>query len=112
MFNYRLSRARRFIECTFGIFSNKWRIFHRPLNVSEEFAEDIIKACVILHNFVRIWDGNTLDFEDTLSYEGLIDEHGSPDNTSGKAATSIREQFADYFMGAGEVPWQYESIKK
>jgi len=112
VFNYRLSRARRFIECTFGIFSNKWRIFHRPLNVSEEFAEDIIKACVILHNFVRIRDGNTLDFEDTLSYEGLIDEHGSPDNTSGKTATSIREQFADYFMGAGEVPWQYESIKK
>ncbi|KAL4119830.1 hypothetical protein QTP88_012595 [Uroleucon formosanum] len=82
--------------------------YRLPLNVSEEFAEDIIKACVILHNFVRIRDGNTLDFEDTLSYEGLIDEHGSPDNTSGKAATSIREQFADYFMGAGEVPWQYE----
>lgn len=44
VFNYRFSRARRFIECTFEIFSNKWRIFHRPLNVSEEFAEDIIKA--------------------------------------------------------------------
>lgn len=107
-----MSRARRFIECTFGIVSNKWRIFHRPLNVSEEFAEDIIKACVILHNFVRIRDRNTLDFEDTLSYDGLIDEHGSPHNTSGKAATSIREQFVDYFLGAGEVPWQYESIKK
>lgn len=112
VFNYRLSRARRFIECTFGILSNKWRIFHRPLNVSEEFAYDIIKACVILHNFVRIRDGNTLEFEDTLFYEGLLDEDRSPDNTSGKAATNIRDDFADYFMGAGEVPWQYESIKK
>jgi len=112
VFNYRLSRARRFIECTFGILSNKWRIFHRPLNVSEEFAYDIIKACVILHNFVRIRDGNTLEFEDTLFYEGLLDEDRSPDNTSGKAATNTRDDFADYFMGAGEVPWQYESIKK
>lgn len=54
VFNYRLSRARHFIECTFGILSKKWRIFHRPLNVSEEFADDIIKSCIILHNFIRI----------------------------------------------------------
>lgn len=71
--------------------------------MSEEFADDIIKACVILHNFVRIRDGNTLEFEDTLSYEGLLDEDRSPDNTSGKASTNIRDDFADYFMSAGEV---------
>lgn len=53
-----------------------------------------------------------MDFEDTLSYERLLDEEESPDNTSGIAATSIEDDFADYFMGAGEVPWQYESIKK
>nr|CAH7767049.1 unnamed protein product [Callosobruchus chinensis] len=26
-----LCRARRYVECSFGILSNKWRIFHRPL---------------------------------------------------------------------------------
>jgi len=57
VFNYRLSRARRFIECLFGILTNKWRIFHRPLNVNIELAIDIIKACVVLHNFVRLRDG-------------------------------------------------------
>jgi hypothetical protein len=42
------------LKCTFGILSNKWRIFHRPLNVSVEFAEDIVKACTVLHNFLRV----------------------------------------------------------
>ena len=46
-FNTRLSRARRFIECTFGILSNKWRIFHRPMNVNVQLAVGITKACCI-----------------------------------------------------------------
>lgn len=65
VFKYRLSRARRYIECTFGILSNKWRIFHQPLNLKLHLAQNIIKACCILHNFVRIRDGYRYD--DTLS---------------------------------------------
>jgi len=41
-FNYRLTLARRYIECTFGIISNKWRILHRPLDVDINFAEYIL----------------------------------------------------------------------
>nr|CAI5836615.1 unnamed protein product [Callosobruchus analis] len=68
VFNYRLSRARRYIECTFGIMSNKWRILHRPMDVDINFAVDIIKCLCILHNFVRKRDGYR--FEDTLSVVG------------------------------------------
>ena len=59
----------------FGILSNKWRIFQRPLNVSPDFAVDIVKACVVLHNFVREKDG--YKFEDALTVTGLEDvRHG------------------------------------
>lgn len=44
VYNYRHSRVRRYIECAFAIMSNKWRIFHRPMNVRVCLAEDIIKA--------------------------------------------------------------------
>ncbi|KAF0752545.1 protein ALP1-like [Aphis craccivora] len=65
--NYRLSEARLYIECAFRILANKWRIFHRPINVNIDFTEDIIKACCILHNFVRERDG--YNFEHTLTDE-------------------------------------------
>lgn len=110
VFNYRLSRARRYIECAFGIMSNKWRIFHRPLNVSEHFAENLIKTCVILHNFVCVRDSNSLRFEDMLSYERFQDERTNI--YSEKTLTSIRDKFADYFIGEGSVPWQLDSINK
>jgi hypothetical protein len=38
IYNYRLTRARRMVECAFGILVNKWRIFRRPLDVTPQFA--------------------------------------------------------------------------
>lgn len=65
-FNYRLSRARRYVECAFGILANKWRILHTAMNVEPDFGDTIVKACCILHNYVRRRDG--FNFEDTLSH--------------------------------------------
>ena len=71
MSKYRLCRARRYVECAFGILSNKWRIFQRPLNVSPEFAVVIVKVCVVLHNFVRERAG--YKSEEALTVTGLED---------------------------------------
>jgi len=114
VFNYRLTRARRYVECAFGILANKWRVLHRPLNVSKEFAKDIVKACVILHNVVRERDGFRSEGEQIIQRgcHGLNDLERVPiHGRGGTNANYIRDSFADYFMSpAGELPWQLNKI--
>jgi hypothetical protein len=99
------------VEYAFGIWSNKWRIFQRPLNVSPDFEVVIVKAGVVRHNFVRERDG--YKSEDALTVTGL---EGVPDGQSvrvGLTANSIRNKDADYFLtDAGAVSWQMSKYEK
>lgn len=109
VYNYRLTRARRFVECTFGILSNKWRIFHRPLNVSVKLATKIIQACCVLHNFVMERDG--FAFEQTLSVTGFQDTENCQNQRGNLQAKDVRQNFAEYFMSEqGMVAWQMSKI--
>jgi hypothetical protein len=51
--NYRLSKARRIVECTFRILANQWRIHHRSVYLKPDLCDSISKACCVLHNYVR-----------------------------------------------------------
>ena len=91
------------MECAFGILSNKWRIFRRPLRVSPDFTVVIANACVVLHSFVRERDG--YKFEDAVTVTGL---EYAPDGQSVRwklTANNIRNKVADYFLlNAGAFP--------
>lgn len=106
IFNYRPYRARIYVECSFGILTNKWRIFHRPINVQPEYAVIIINACIILHNFVLGRDG--YGDVDTTYISGLAD---LPQETNIRAANNVRSVFSKYFVpDIGSIPWQMSKI--
>ena len=97
------------MECALGILSNKWRIFQRPLNVSPDFAVIIVKACVVLHNFVLERGG--YKFEDALTGTGIEDVPDGQSVRGGLTANSVRNRVADCFLtDAGAASWQMSKI--
>ncbi|XP_066463267.1 uncharacterized protein [Eleutherodactylus coqui] len=105
VFNYRLSRARRYIECTFGILIKKWKICGSSIQLDVATVDAVVKACCILHNYVLDHDGPDADAEaSTASLGTAINWQAAQPDDSG---LDVRDIFADYFMTPeGSVPWQ------
>lgn len=81
IFNYRLSRARRTIENSFGILASRWRILRNNIIAEVDNVERITAATICLHNFLRISEKNAeqlvyclSNFSDTVRDNGHITE--------------------------------------
>ena len=133
VFNYRLSRARRIIENTFGVAASRFRIFRRPIIANVEKVTLITKAVVALHNFLMASNSSNgysycpTNFIDQDSPSGLAvggwrnDENdimglqpigriGS--NNYSRDAASVRQGFKEYFNSDGAVEWQWELVNR
>lgn len=123
IFNYRLSRARRTIENSFGILVSQWRILKRPIDATVDNTIHMIKAIICLHNLLRKRDDtneyippNMVDQYDpngSASWRQEVGDSALQDvivydnHNSSRSAITIREEFCDFFTGEGAVPWQY-----
>jgi len=57
IYNYRLSRARRIVECAFGIVVKLFYVPENKMLVFPEKATIIVKACCLLHNIIMDREG-------------------------------------------------------
>jgi hypothetical protein len=135
VFNYRLSRARRIVENTFGILANRFRVFLTRIPLAPKKVEKIVLASCALHNFLRVRatshpNGSSL-FDDLLDREDeatgtvvpgvwreitgngcwqSISHEGA--KKSATYATEVREEFCSYFNNEGSVPWQATMLRE
>lgn len=113
IFNYRLSRARRQVECAFGVSSSVWRILLKPIETQPESACNIAKAVCVLHNFLINNNRQTGISQDDQEHD-FSNTTGCPLRSSNSRPTggamAIRETFMNYFVSpAGAVPWQNDA---
>ncbi|XP_033611208.1 protein ALP1-like [Cryptotermes secundus] len=98
-FNYRLSRARRCIECAFGILYAKWRILGKDIETSVPNAIAIIKCTCVLHNVIRDKDGENDPVYREVRFNGLqsapLHKHRR-NNRYTTLAEKVHDTFANY----------------
>lgn len=99
LFNQRLSRARKTIECAFGILRSKWHIFRSPIETNKCHGRLLIKTCCLMHNIIRDKDGvNDIAYNNVNMDQEIIQIRSQTNTRTSYQAQSIREKFKEYFV--------------
>ena len=132
VFNYRLSRARRVIENSFGILVTLWRVFHKPIRADKENITSFVLAGVALHNYLQQTENASycprrfVDFEanrefwpgewqrifhgDARFFIPYRRYRGSPYEDN---AIKMRNDLIDYVKSdIGSLPWQLNYVQR
>lgn len=116
IFNYRLSRGRKTIECSFGMAAEKFPVLNGPIRCRDpEKVNDIIKAACVLHNYVRKQEGLEYiprHFEDCETTSNNFHAIQPPVENitinTNSPATALRNYLANYFVTPqASLPWQW-----
>lgn len=118
IYNYRHSRARRTVECAFGILAKKYEIFQRSMRLQPDKAVLVTNAGTVLHNFVRRRDGHMKDRTSSVQYETYQDAGDGFQNLQplhgtrfAEDAVGLRDAITEFFCDPqGSVEWQHEYV--
>lgn len=110
-FNFRLSRARKSVECAFGILTKKFEVLQVSIKTDVIQTDMTIKCACVLHNFIKKQQSP----RDVLLDQELFswNEENSqslPPTTQRRGtneAITTRNHLKEYFLQpAGFIPWQ------
>lgn len=104
IFNYRLSRGRKSVECAFGMLTSKFEVFQRPILCQEDTAISVIKTACILHNFIKVTEGRFSVPQIVKDNPGRRNPPAPPVNQS---PYESRDYLKSYFLRSeNALPWQ------
>lgn len=117
IFNYRLSRARRVVECAFGMFVQRFRIFRKPIIARPKTIVNIVKAAACLHNLIIEKQGPTFsenfidEMREKSTAEGFVENPDPNRDVIEQSAIKVRQTLTEYLMYRGSVPWQWQKVR-
>lgn len=119
VFNYRLSRARRTTENSFGLLSQVFRVFYTPIPLKVETVDYLVLSACCLHNLLRD------RYLENTSYHYYNFDHNEPQpstNMTSLAKTGgfaniegfcVRDEFKKFFNSSqGAIPWQHHQVQQ
>lgn len=104
------------MENAFGILSNRFRIYHHPMQFKTSTVEAVVLATCALHNYLRchIME-NDVDDDDHNEKDNdkpaRLDVTHTTRNTGLKynvEVKKIRDILASYFVGIGQIEYQWK----
>ena len=90
VFNCRLWRARRCVECAFGILAAKWRLLNKAIETNINKAERIVRCVCLLHNIIIDTGGTT--------HDPSVFHETSQIHVSRQAKKSVKRQIIQYVL--------------
>lgn len=132
IFNYRLSRARRIIENSFGILVNRWLFLSKSTGLNPDSTVKCVLAAICLHNYLMKYTNDsrlsygqelsrfeeserTQNFENQRFNEATVLNNIDTINLQmcAQNGNSVRNTLSDYFLTKeGEVRWQYDYVRR
>jgi len=111
IFNYRLSRARGVVDTAFSVLADRFRAIIGTMLQDPETVEDIVLACICLHNLSRIrYPTQMQDIVHENDDHQLIPGQWRDDASSMDCQKANKNQRLYYKhwvnSKAGSVPWQ------
>ncbi|KAJ8728512.1 hypothetical protein PYW07_006208 [Mythimna separata] len=101
-YNNRLSRARKSVECAYGMLASKFGGLYTPICCKPEYVDNIIKAMCVLHNVIRTCDGKKSNprFRNNLIGANINMR------LMGENPYHIREYLTTYLTQRSPIPFQ------
>ena len=82
---------------------SRWRIFNSRMHMSPDNIEMIVKASLVLHNYLQSLSSTSIEHP---MIENEQSQSSQPAQHLENTGFSVRDKFKDYFCSNGAVEWQ------